>query len=134
MLNRITHLLHSGKSFAFETTLSTKSYLQLVNQAKAMNYQVTCLFFWLETEELAISRVEHRVKEGGHFIPEKIIRRRYKRGLRHFFNLFLPIFDNWLFINNSGDEYEVIAEGTSGEEEVGNHKLWNTLKQQHHGD
>lgn len=134
MLNRIKHLLNSGKSFAFETTLSTKSYLQLVNQAKAMNYQVTCLFFWLESEELAISRVEHRVKEGGHFIPEKIIRRRFKRGLHNFFNLFLPIFDNWLFINNSGDEYEVIAEGTYGEEEVGNHKLWNTLKQRYHGD
>jgi predicted ABC-type ATPase len=47
---------------------------------KKMDYQVTCLFFWLNSEELAISRVKTRVKEGGHYIPEDVIRRRYKSG------------------------------------------------------
>ncbi|WP_226336328.1 hypothetical protein [Echinicola marina] len=63
---------------------------------------------------MAISRVETRVKEGGHFIPEEVIRRRYTGGLSNFFNLFLPKVDNWLFVNNSGDNYEIIAEGALG--------------------
>lgn len=133
MLKRIKHLLRSGESFAFETTLSTKSYLQLARLARELNYQVTCLFFWLESEELAISRVENRVKEGGHSIPEQVIRRRYKRGLNNFFNLFLPILDNWLFINNSGDQYEVVAEGSMNEEVVSNEKIWIGLTQKYHG-
>lgn len=76
MLNRIKKLRASGESFAFETTLSTRSYVQFIDKAKQLNYLVTCLFFWLESEELAISRVETRVKEGGHHIPENVIRRR----------------------------------------------------------
>jgi len=134
MLKRIDDLLAKGQSFAFETTLSTRSYVQLVDRARQLSYQVTCLFFYLESEELAISRVENRVKEGGHFIPEDIIRRRYKRGLKNFFNLFLPALDNWLFIDNSGDQYEIIAEGSVNEEIVGNIDLWRKLKHEHYGN
>ena len=87
MLKRIKKLLGSGESFAFETTLSTRSYVQLMERARQLGYRVTCLFFWLDSEELAISRVETRVKEGGHHIPEDVIRRRYKSGLKNFFQL-----------------------------------------------
>lgn len=111
MLKRIKNLLEAGESFAFETTLSIRSYVKFIEKAKRWGYQVTCLFFWLDSEELAISRVETRVKEGGHFIPEEVIRRRYTGGLSNFFNLFLPKVDNWLFVNNSEDNYEIIAEG-----------------------
>jgi predicted ABC-type ATPase len=134
MLKRIEYLLVKGQSFAFETTLSTRSYVQLAIRARQLNYQVTCLFFYLESEELAVSRVENRVKEGGHFIPEVIIKRRYKRGLSNFFNLFLPVLDNWLFIDNSGDQYEIIAEGSVNEEIVGNNELWSKLKQEYYGN
>lgn len=94
MLKRIKKLLETGENFAFETTLSTRSYVQFVEKARQLNYQVTYLFFWLDSEELAILRVETRVKEGGHHIPEDVIRRRYKNGLKHFFNLFLSKVDN----------------------------------------
>ena len=124
MLKRIKKLIASGESFAFETTLSTRSYVQLIDRVKQLDYQVTCLFFWLNSEELAISRVETRVKEGGHHIPKDVIRRRYNTGLKNFFNLFLPKVDNWLFVNNSGDNYEIIAEGALNEENVNNLKLW----------
>ncbi len=134
MLNRIERLLESGENFAFETTLSARSYIKFLKRAKQHNYQITCLFFWLASEELAISRVETRVKEGGHHIPEYIIRRRYKRGLRNFFNIFLPIFDNWLFVNNSGDTYEIIAEGLLKEESINNVEKWEELKIKYHGN
>lgn len=45
MLKRIKKLLESGENFAFEMTLSTRSYVQYVERAKELNYQVTCLFF-----------------------------------------------------------------------------------------
>ena len=134
MLKRIKKLLESGESFAFETTLSTRSYIQFIDRAKQLNYQVTCLFFWLDSEELAISRVETRVKEGGHHIPEDVIRRRYRGGLKNFFNLFLAKVDNWLFVNNSGDKYEIIAEGALNEETIGNIEQWEKLKREYNGN
>jgi predicted ABC-type ATPase len=134
MLKRIKKLLDSGENFAFETTLSTRSYVQFIDKAKEMDYQVTCLFFWLKSEELAISRVKTRVKEGGHHIPEDIIRRRYKSGLRNFFNLFLKRVDNWLFVNNSGDDYEIVAEGALNEETINNVKQWEELIRNYYGN
>jgi len=128
MLKRIKSLLSDNESFAFETTLSTKSYVNFIELAKQSDYQVTCLFFWLDSEELAILRVENRVKEGGHNIPEEVIRRRYRNGLKNFFSLYLPLLDNWLFVNNSGDNYEIIAEGSSGEEIINYTEQWVDLK------
>ncbi len=84
MLNRIKYLLSKGENFAFETTLATKSYVKFIEKAKALGYYITLLFFWLSSQELAIQRVITRVKEGGHNIPEDIIRRRYVNGLKIF--------------------------------------------------
>lgn len=134
MLKRIELLLESGENFAFETTLSTRSYVNFIEKAKEKNYQVTCLFFWLRSVELAISRVETRVREGGHHIPEDVIRRRYKSGLTNFFKLFLPRVDNWLFVNNSGDMYEIIAEGAMNEVTVNNVDQWKELKEKYYGN
>jgi predicted ABC-type ATPase len=134
MLKRIKKLLESGENFAFETTLSTRSYVQFVERAKELDYQVTCLFFWLDSDDLAVSRVARRVKEGGHHIPEDVIRRRYKSGLENFFRLFLPKVDNWLFVNNSGDTYEIMAEGGVNDVTINNKELWEGLKQKYYGD
>ena len=134
MLKRIRNLLQEGESFAFETTLSTRSYVSFIEEAKRLGYQVTSLFFLLDSEELAISRVATRVKEGGHHIPEEVIRRRYKAGLKNFFNLFLSRVDNWLFVNNSGDSYAIIAEGSMNEITVNNVLQWQELKEKYYGN
>lgn len=133
MLKRIKSLLASDENFAFETTLATRSYVSFIEKAKELNWQVTCLFFWIQSEELAISRVQTRVKEGGHHIPEEVIRRRYHNGLKNFFNLFLPKVDNWIFVNNTGDTYEVIAEKNKGKMSVINIELWEVLQKKYHG-
>ena len=126
--------MEASESFAFETTLSTRSYVTFIEKAKQLGYQVTCLFFLLDSEELAISRVATRVKEGGHHIPEDVIRRRYKSGLKNFFNLFLHRVDNWLFVNNSGDSYEIIAEGSLNDITVNNVIQWEELKEKYYGN
>lgn len=75
-----------------------------------------------------------RIEEGGHSIPEDVIRRRYTRGLKNFFNLFLPKFDNWLLVNNSGPNYEIVADGSATETNIHDSTLWNTIKQKYDGD
>tara|TARA_R110001583_G_scaffold160789_1_gene312656 strand:+ start:893 stop:1378 length:486 start_codon:yes stop_codon:yes gene_type:complete len=131
MLERIKSLIGRGQDFAFETTLSTKSYKNLIQDAKKKNYSVTLIFFWLSSQELAVKRVETRVKEGGHNIPEKVIRRRYENGLRNFFDIFKSIVDDWMLIDNSGEPYELIAEKTQSEEIIYNVEIWNSLKKKY---
>jgi predicted ABC-type ATPase len=74
MLSRIEELLERDESFSIETTLATKSYINLVRRAQAQGYKVRVLFFWLRTPDLAVQRVSERVAKGGHNIPTDIIR------------------------------------------------------------
>ena len=134
MLNRINTLLESNENFAFETTLATKSYVNFIKRAKEKEYRVTLLFFWLHSSNLAISRVKSRVKEGGHNIPEDTIKRRYTSGLKNFFKLYLPIIDNWLLVNNSGETYEIIAEGSFEDMTVNNEILWKQINEKYDGN
>jgi len=128
MLTRIKLFLSKNINFAIETTLATKSYVNLVKQAQAKNYEVTLLFFWLNSQELAIKRVQTRVAEGGHNIPEDVIIRRYTNGLNNFFNLYKSVVNNWMLIDNSGESYEVIARGLDNKEDILNNDIWKTLK------
>lgn len=134
MLSRIKKHVAHKTSFAFETTLSTRSYTKLVSNAKDTGYQVTCIFFWLKSEDLAITRVQSRVIEGGHDIPVEVIRRRYHSGLKNFFKLFVPLVDNWLFVDNSGDQYEIIAEGSSEQTVVHKASVWEKIQMQYNAE
>jgi predicted ABC-type ATPase len=111
MLTRIKELVKQRIDFAFETTLSTKSYVQLIHAAQEQGYFITLVFFWLNSPELAVERVLSRVISGGHNIPLDIIYRRYKRGLINLSELYMPICDYWLIIDNSEPPQKVIAEG-----------------------
>ncbi|MDY6374182.1 MAG: zeta toxin family protein [Bacteroidales bacterium] len=115
MLKRIEELLQHNSSFAFETTLSTKSYVSLIRKAKAYGYVITLLFFYLPSAEHAAKRVMQRVLEGGHNIPYDIIVRRYSRGLENLMKLYVPICDAWFIYDNSSSyQINLIAEGSSG--------------------
>ena len=131
MLMRIKSLLAAGVNFAFETTLATKSYTSIIAVAQRVGYQVTLLFFWLNSPELAEHRVQDRVASGGHAIPVDVIHRRYERGLSNFFHLYLPIVDKWMFIDNSGAAYAVLAKGTSKNVTIIDQPLWNRIKQEY---
>ncbi|MDE6566808.1 MAG: zeta toxin family protein [Lachnospiraceae bacterium] len=101
MLERIDELLGKRVTFAIETTLATRSYVNLVARAQAVGYQVHLLFFWLESPEAARKRVARRVSEGGHDIPSVVIERRYWLGLRNLFELFIPKVDYWALYDNN---------------------------------
>jgi len=128
MLKRIDELLTSKADFAFETTLSSKSYVNTVKEAQENGYNVTLIYFWLSSIDLAKERVKVRVTEGGHNIPTEVIERRYKLGLENLFKLFIPIVDSWMIFDNSSNDSNLISEGGRGEEnEVYDKEIWETL-------
>lgn len=110
MLNRINELLDKEITFAFETTLATKSYKSKILEAKTKGYKVKLLFFWLQNVDLACERVKTRVLEGGHNIPTETIKRRYTRGIINLFDIYLPIVDEVLIFDNSNGNHKLIAE------------------------
>ncbi len=116
MLERIAVLLKESKTFGFETTLATRSYKPTLLQAKQLGYKVTLLFFWLPSDELALERVKTRVLEGGHNIAPDVIRRRYLRGLKNLFELYMDLPDSILIFDNSDDIPELIAEKNMNED------------------
>jgi predicted ABC-type ATPase len=128
MLKRIDELLTSKADFAFETTLSSKSYVNTVKEAQENGYNVTLIYFWLNSVDLAKERVKVRVSEGGHNIPAEVIDRRYKLGLENLFKLFIPVVDYWMIFDNSSNDSNLISEGGRGEEnKVYDKEIWRTL-------
>ena len=111
MLQRIDDLLKANETFSIETTLATKSYVNLVHRAQRQGYFVHLIFFWLESPELAINRVAERVSKGGHNIPEDVIRRRYAAGLKNLFERFANEVDLWMIYDNSRTPRTFVAQG-----------------------
>ncbi len=131
MVERIDELLNSGDDFAFETTLTTLSYLNTIKKAKEKGYSVNLLYFWLNDVNLAIERVKTRVIEGGHNIPEETIRRRYFRGIYNLTNKFIALCDYWIVINNSSRPFTFVAEGQGASEmNVQDNLVWQQIKTQ----
>lgn len=103
MLNEIAACEAKGESFAFETTLSGLGYLKHIRQWRNRGYHVSLFFLSLPTVELAIARVAERVKQGGHNIPESIIKRRFTAGRVNFDKDYRDAVDTWVLYDNAGD-------------------------------
>ena len=131
MLQRRDELLPQKVDFAIETTLSTRSYVQLVRRAQALGYKVHLIFFFLENEEQAIARVAQRVSNGGHGIPEEDIRRRFTRGIYNLINLYMPICDSVLVYNNMRTPAQLVArkKTQTGAIDVIESEMWKQLIQ-----
>ena len=108
MLLKCRYLLQRRQNFCIETTLATRSLLRTIEEAQSHGYEITLLYFWLNSPDLAVQRV----KEGGHSIPEDVIRRRYIMGLKYFFKDYMPASDYWLLADNSKSPFITIAEGS----------------------
>lgn len=128
MLERVQGALAARQTFAIETTLATKSYLNLVSQAQLLGYEVVLYFFYLPSAEMAKERVKLRVSKGGHNIPSDVIERRYLAGIKNFFDYILKV-DQWFIYKNDNSPPEPIAEGELDSKTiVFNLELWEQLK------
>jgi predicted ABC-type ATPase len=101
LLTRIQELRKARADFGFETTLAGRNYLHLLEEMKQDGYCVSLFFLWLPNPDMAVSRVALRVSEGGHYLPEEVIRRRYDLGLKNLFDLYRPLVDTFEVYNAS---------------------------------
>lgn len=124
VLQQIREYADRGADFAFETTLSGKSYVSLLTDLKAKGYSLHLFFLWIPTPELAIARIKDRVAEGGHYVPAEDVRRRFVRGISNFFALYESLLDSWMLFDNSKAKPVLISKRRNGHREVVNEELF----------
>ena len=133
MLQRIEELLLLGEDFAIETTLTTRSYVTMIQRAQTLGYKVSLIYIWLNSPQLAIQRVAERVRNGGHNIPTDVIERRYFRSIKNLFELFIPICDFWTITDNSNKMLTNIARKEGFDSVIENKELWESINKQVYG-
>lgn len=111
MLEEIDACVRRGESFAMETTLSGLGYLARIKQWRAQDYHVSVYFLSLPDADAAVARVAERVRQGGHFIPEAVIRRRFSSGLRNFEQHYNATVDAWAKFDNFGERPLLMEQG-----------------------
>ena len=103
-LEAIVRHVAQRESFAFETTLSGRTYARQIPHWQGLGYRVELFFLSLPSADMAVQRVAERVRQGGHNIPEATIRRRFDAGRRLLTELYQPLVDQWVVYDNAGDE------------------------------
>ena len=136
MLRRMKELAKLQKNFALESTLSSRSLAPWLKKLSRDGYVVHLIFLWLLDPNLAVKRVAERVKSGGHSVPENIVRRRYARSIGNFFNIYRPIADSWLMLDNSlPDSPKPVAwRNVGGPIQVVKSGPWNRLRTEYEKD
>ena len=124
MLDWMRELAEHRRDFAFETTLSARTYASWLKRLRASGYHVYLYYYWLESADLAVSRVAERVRAGGHHIPDRDVRRRYGLSVRNFVELYRPIADYWEVMDNSFGQRELLALGDPDCVEIGDPDMW----------
>ena len=130
VLQQITEYAGKGADFAFETTLSGRTYYKLLKFLKVSGYSLYLYFLWIPSPELAVARIKDRVAQGGHNIPVEDVRRRFGRGIRNFLDVYESLFDSWLLFDNSGPVPVLIARRETGAPEVFQAGLYDKVKKQ----
>ena len=133
MLKRLHELGVANQDFAFESTLSSKTFLPFLKKLKSQGYHVAIYYFALTSSRLALKRVKLRVSLGGHDVPPDVVKRRYGRSLYNFFQLYLGLADEWImFDNSSGKSARRIAKCNNGKPIIEDNALWLKLQKQSH--
>jgi predicted ABC-type ATPase len=101
MIQQMKEFVSKGKSFAVETTFSGKDYVERIQNWKALGYKIIIYYFKLNSVEVSVERVKRRVAQGGHNIPEHVIRRRYERSWTNFQQIYKLLTDKWILFDNS---------------------------------
>jgi len=127
MLEEINLYVKRSEDFGFETTLSGRSYLSLIRHLKKRGYEVHFFFLWIPTVDLALTRVRGRVLEGGHDVPEPVVRRRFGRSIHNFFVRYRQLANSWTLFDNSGATPAVIAFEKEGTLRITNREVYETL-------
>jgi predicted ABC-type ATPase len=126
MLRRIHELAEQRASFAFETTLASRTFVPWIAGIRKAGYDFHLVFLWLPFPEASIERVAMRVKRGGHYVPDDVVHRRYHSGLNNFFQRYRPLTSSWrMYDNSSVGGPRLIAKGAGSQVlEMADPLLW----------
>lgn len=127
MLEHIKNYSQSGEDFCVETTLASVLYLKKIEEFKKLGYKTHLFFVYLPSDEMAVKRVQNRVKKGGHSIEEKVIRRRYKKGLENLMNKYFSKVENLYIYCNDTNLDEIFCK-KGNQISVNNENLFNKIK------
>ncbi|MDH4245975.1 MAG: zeta toxin family protein [Nitrospira sp.] len=108
VLRELTRLANARKNFAFESTLSGRTYLRLLKKWKSAGYRIEIVFLSLPSVHLALQRIAGRVRQGGHDVPKSDVMRRFDRSWRNFHALYRPLADGWALYDNSGSAPQLL--------------------------
>lgn len=131
VLERIEEFTESRTDFAFETTLSGRTYLPVLRRVKDAGFHLHMFYLWIPNVEFSLLRIQGRVEKGGHDVPEADVRRRYNRTLRNLFTLYRPLLDTLLFFDNASETPRLVFEDTANKTTIKDRKLYEQLKQAH---
>ena len=113
MLEELDRHASRGSSFAFETTLAGLSYARRIRRWRSRGYAVKLIYLPLSTPEEAIRRVAQRVKQGGHRVPEAVVRRRFHRSEANFRHVYRDLVDSWQVVDRRGARLVLVEEGAN---------------------
>ena len=131
MLKRLRQLADAGADFAFESTLSSRTFAPFLRALKAQGYSVAIYYFALTNVQLAVRRIKLRVALGGHHVPADVVKRRFARSLNNFFTLYAPIADEWtLFDNSASSSAEQVASQWETQFQITDQTIWQKLQKQ----
>ena len=132
MLTRLDELAQDRADFAFETTLSSRTFAPWLKKQQAVGYEFHLYYFCLPSAERSIQRVAFRVRAGGHHVPDDDVRRRYERSRRNFVELYMPLANAWEFFDNSDRKLKRVAcGGCDKPTTVFDEPIWKSLIQDH---
>ncbi len=114
LLTRWRELVAAKVDFAFESTLSGRTYAAMLREAQRAGYVVQVCYLWLPNVKQSLRRVRERVRKGGHDVPTADIRRRFLPSLRNFFALYLPLADEALLFRAASQSPQLIASWKAG--------------------
>ena len=127
VLERIADSTSAGKDFAFETTLSGRTYVQVLRGVKKAGFRLHMFYLWIPSPELGLLRIRDRVESGGHDVPESDVRRRFDRTLGNLLTLYRPLLDTLRFFDNSSEEPRLIFRDMAGKTAVSDLQLYQKL-------
>jgi predicted ABC-type ATPase len=102
LIHEVKERIQREENFSFESTLSGRTWATTLKEAKSQGYNITIYFLFLKSVTTNLKRIRQRVKMGGHFVPDKDVRRRYPRSFDNFWNLYRPLCTDWYIFDNSG--------------------------------
>jgi predicted ABC-type ATPase len=130
VLERIAEFTKARTDFAFETTLSGRTYVPLLRRVKKAGFCLHLFYLWIPSPELALLRIRDRVESGGHNVPERDVRRRFERTLRNLFGLYRPLLDTLHFLDNSSDTPRLVFKAAAGRTTINDAALYERLRKE----